>query len=192
MKNVLQREFLLIDVNGETQFTGNLVELFNKLRFRFIESVGLEMSVHTVKDIDVRWLSNEYSVRHVYKYKVSSSEYVIRDGFGRKYCPKFLMSVLEEHRPKLVESFVSRELYRRGLIHWHNYWAFNGRNKHKRPNVYNKHHVRLMKQNENSVEEYGKPIRKVKDYYSGYYDDYYYRPLQRNWKQFRSEQYKVK
>lgn len=188
MKNeILKRNFILSDVNGKTICLGDLRKVFNhfKFSFQYLGSnceVGLEINVTATKEVKCSYKDNVFS-RHVTLVKTSDFQYVIRDGFGRKYCPKFLYSVL-------VKAY-EKEYSHTNNLNYLYYRGYKNGNRLRRKG-YCKGFNNLRRNSRSLAEGYTKSIRNWKDYQPDFYwDEYPSQSQSRNWKSYRKKQVKA-
>jgi hypothetical protein len=189
MENILDREFIAVDFAGKELRITDITQVIKDLGVsRFLDKFGLMFG-----KIRFETYYHHYEQSGAMPYYIAKTEFefVLTDGLGRQYSPHYLVSVLEQQKPKLMAN-LSKRTYEYRYAMWRRASGFSGKRRPKRSaKIKRTRFNRQSWQSDVTLREEGvKPIRNIKKYYTCPYDDDWYREPERNWKSFRKNQYK--
>jgi hypothetical protein len=200
MSNVLSRQFIAVNCQGNTFFISDIAQLIRDYGFRrFLTEFGFNHGTtsrqkHLSYVKDVVLFSGRVICFPVYKIvMVSDYLYILTDSQGKQYDPDYILSVFEEAFPadaKVMWEMLQRRRHgidtsgRNGVKRYISHYQ-SGRRK-------NISYKRLKRQ-DTALKEMGtKGVRDLKKHYDCPYDDYSYRSIVKSWKSYRRSQYRRK
>lgn len=181
MKKILDRNFIAISLNGKSYNIYDLPQLISDYGLRyFYQTFGYDYGKITYNPSRPMEWDNGTMQWTKFSARSYDTEYkfIITDGFGRKYSPEHLVEEFFNDYPKKAEKLLDgyrRRHYSRAKSWWKSLKKSQNR--------------KIEAQHEMLIQEGTKGIRKIKDYYSCPYDEYYRDPT-RNWKSYRKNQYR--
>ena len=189
MQKIFDRSFVAVNLQGQSYTIGDLAQLMEDYGLhRFFKTFGFNHGkiayYPSSSHVDYRTLKEVWVAR---KHE-AEFEFVITDGFGRQYCPAYLLEQLFIEQPKRAKNLWEKSIYKRyssfGYKRCKN-WRLRNKGRYRHPSV-----GKLFAQEATLKEEGVKGIRNLKDYYECPWDGRGYRFKQKNWKKQRKTQYK--
>jgi hypothetical protein len=191
MENILLRDFLAIDFDGNRLRVTDIVQLIKDFGItRFLATYGFDFGKIDFENECLR-LASGYKIYEYKKVARTEFKYILEDGFGRHYCPYYILSLMEEHYPVAFKC-----LLKKTPLKWHERWRMGRGYASSRVSKKDAQYKEIpfgkwrWRANQMLQEENIKPIRNIKQFYICPYDDVWLRETERNWKSFRKKQYK--
>ncbi len=192
MSEILHRNFVAINRLGQSFTVLDIAQLIGDYGpRRFFETFGLTHGhiKATQERVPMTGKISSEARFFPYYYKevlVPEFEFVLEDGFGRRYSPDYLFDLFCEANPDLADAWRNYDpMWRYKKSGTVRYRRWCGRTKYVKDSPYR----RVAKDDEWLVSHGVKGVRKTREYFNEPYEEYYRDP-QRSWKSHRKTQYK--
>lgn len=188
MNKILERNFIAINVDGQTLNIYDLPQLIKDYGFRrFFTTLGFSFG-KIIRHCDSRsYYSKSGNIVRTFLSRTSSDfDYILTDGVGRSYSPEHIIEEFFNDFPQKAQKMWKKDFPDAEILCGYkgcDRWFDSG---HFKKNIANK---KLFQQNITLKENFVKGVRKIDDYHD-YEHSEWYRLTTRSWKDYRKNQYK--